>query len=61
MKELGYAKGYKYAHDYDGNFTAENFLPEAIQNTIIYRPQENQREIEIRKRLAAIWKDKYNY
>ena len=28
MKDLGYGKDYKYAHDYRGNFTPDNFLPE---------------------------------
>ncbi len=61
MKELGYGSGYKYAHDYEGNFTREEFLPEEIRNKILYDPQNNQRENEIRKKLAAFWKEKYNY
>jgi putative ATPase len=61
MKELGYGDGYKYAHDYQGNFVYQDFLPEAIRDRVIYNPQENQRETEIRKRLAAFWKDKYDY
>lgn len=61
MKELGYGHGYKYAHEYEGNFIQEEFLPKEIQNKIIYHPQNNQREIEIKKRLAAIWKEKYKY
>jgi putative ATPase len=61
MKELGYGNGYKYAHDYDGNFIQEEFLPREISDKVIYRPQDNPREIEIKNRLAAIWKNKYNY
>jgi putative ATPase len=61
MKELGYGDGYKYAHDFDGNFTREEFLPEEIRKTVIYDPQENLREKEIRARLQTLWKDKYNY
>ncbi len=61
MKELGYGADYKYAHDYDGNFINQDFLPDAIRNRIIYNPQENQRETEIRKRLADLWKDRYHY
>jgi putative ATPase len=61
MKELGYGADYKYAHDYEGNFTQEEFLPEAIRKKILYAPQENSKEKEIRNRLAAIWKNKYNY
>jgi putative ATPase len=61
MKELGYGDGYKYAHNYDGNFTQEEFLPKEISKKILYNPQDNPREIEIRNRLTGIWKNKYNY
>jgi len=61
MKDLGYGKDYKYAHSYKDNFTQEEFLPDDIKNTIIYEPQENQREQDIRIRLNKLWKDKYNY
>ncbi len=61
MKELGYSEGYKYAHDYEGNFTPEEFLPDIIRNRVLYNPQDNPREAEIRQRLARLWKDKYNY
>jgi putative ATPase len=61
MKELGYGTDYKYAHDYEGNFTQEEFLPDAIRKKILYVPQDNTKEKEIRNRLAAIWKNKYNY
>jgi putative ATPase len=61
MKELGYGTGYKYAHDYDKNFTQEEFLPEEIRSRMIYSPQENSREVEIKNRLSVLWKNKYNY
>ncbi|HJZ39190.1 MAG TPA: replication-associated recombination protein A [Bacteroidales bacterium] len=61
MKELGYGDGYKYAHDYDGNFTKEEFLPAEIRVKVFYQPQDNQREREILARLSVYWKDKYKY
>jgi len=61
MKELGYGKEYKYAHDYEGNFVKDNFLPDEIKGTVFYEPGENSREAEIRKRIATMWKDFYNY
>jgi putative ATPase len=61
MKELGYGTDYKYAHDYEGNFTREEFMPAEIRNKMLYNPQENQREAELRKKLSVMWKDKYNY
>lgn len=61
MKELGYGEGYKYAHDFESNFTQAEFLPSEIREKIIYRPQDNPREIEIKNKLAAMWKNKYKY
>lgn len=61
MKELGYGNDYKYAHDFKDNFTPEEFLPSEIRNRVIYRPQDNPRENEVKNRLAALWKSKYNY
>ena len=60
MKELGYAKNYKYAHNYEGNFLEQDFLPEQIKNTKFYEPGENARENEIKKRLKSLW-ERYNY
>jgi putative ATPase len=61
MKNLGYGKDYKYAHSYSGNFIQDNFLPDEIKGTVFYDPGVNSKEEEIRKRLAAMWKDIYNY
>lgn len=61
MKELGYHKGYQYAHDFDNNFVNQEFLPEQISGTKLYDPQNNVRENELRKYLRNCWKDKYNY
>lgn len=61
MKDLGYHKGYRYAHDFEGNFVQDNYLPEEITGTVFYEPGENTREFEIRKQLAARWQKIYNY
>jgi putative ATPase len=61
MKRLGYGKNYKYAHDYESNFTEQEFLPDEIKETKFYNPGKNPREEELRKFLRSLWKDKYNY
>ncbi|MEM8895927.1 MAG: replication-associated recombination protein A [Bacteroidota bacterium] len=61
MKDMQYGKGYKYAHDHQGNFVSLEFLPEEISNTAFYQPGKNPREEEMRKRLRAMWKEKYGY
>lgn len=61
MKELGYGHDYKYAHDYENNFTEQEFLPEAISNTKFYNPGNNAREKEMREFLKTRWGKKYGY
>jgi putative ATPase len=61
MKNLGYGKGYQYAHSYEGNFVPAEFLPDTIQGTKFYDPGNNAREDELRKYLRSLWKDKYGY
>lgn len=61
MKELGYGEDYKYAHNYENNFAAEEFLPKEISNTVLYQPGNNQREQQSREFLKKRWKNKYGY
>ena len=61
MKKEGYGEGYKYSHDYEGNFAEQEFLPEEIKGTRFYDPGDNARENELRKRLKALWKERYGY
>jgi putative ATPase len=61
MKNIGYGKDYKYAHDFDNNFVEQEFLPDKIKGKKFYDPQHNAREKEIRAWLKELWKDKYKY
>ena len=61
MKEIGYGKDYKYAHSYDGNFVADQFLPDAMKDRQFYQPGNNSRENDIRKNLKNNWKDRKRY
>ncbi len=61
MKELGYGKGYQYAHDYENNFANQEFLPDDIKEFTFYEPGENAKEKQIRNFLEDLWKDKYDY
>ena len=60
MKDLGYSRDYKYAHEYAGNFVDQEFLPEGLSGTKFYDPGSNAREEEIRRRMKALW-EKYGY
>lgn len=61
MKDIGYSDGYKYAHDYAGNFVEQEFLPKEIAGIKFYEPQNNPKENELRNILRYRWKSKYNY
>ena len=61
MKQMDYGKNYKYAHNYESNFVNQQFLPDALDGTTFYKPQQNAREEELRKFLKERWKDKYGY
>ncbi|WP_431123142.1 replication-associated recombination protein A [Flagellimonas flava] len=61
MKDLGYGKGYDYAHDHENNFVDFEFLPEEIEGTTFYKPGDNPREKAIKDFLKKRWKDKYNF
>jgi putative ATPase len=61
MKEIGYGKGYKYSHDFEGNFIAQNFMPDELKGTKLYEPGDSARENEIKKLLKNWWGDWYGY
>lgn len=61
MKDLNYGKGYKYAHDFENNYVAQEYLPEEISNTRFYEPGGNPKENQSRQFLKQRWKDKYGY
>mgnify|MGYP000865323637 FL=1 len=49
MKDLGYGKGYKYAHDYPGNIVKQEYLPEEMRGTVYYNPTANGYEAKIKE------------
>ena len=61
MKELGFGDGYKYPHDFENQFTNQDFLPKEIDGNKFYEPANNTKEENIRKFLKTRWRDKYNY
>lgn len=61
MKNLGYAKDYQYSHNFENNFSNQEYLPDKISGTTIYHPGNNARENELRHYLKNLWKNKYGY
>jgi putative ATPase len=57
MRETGYGKGYKYAHDYPDHFVKQQNLPPSLQGKRYYVPSDQGYEKEIAARLKKWWKE----
>lgn len=61
MKKMDYGAGYQYAHNYPGQFSDQEYLPESISNQVFYDPGNAGAEDKLRQFLKDKWHSKYNY
>jgi putative ATPase len=54
MKRLGYGKGYRYAHDFEGHYVEQQYLPDALADRRYYEPSDQGDEASIRERLSRL-------
>jgi putative ATPase len=59
MKQLDYGKNYKYSHDFENNFTEQEYLPKKLKNKRFWFPQNNASEIKTAEWLRKLWKNRY--
>ena len=60
MSDEGYGKGYKYAHDFAGNFVEQEFMPDTLKGKQFYHPNTgNATEQRIAATIHELWGDKY--
>lgn len=59
MEQLGYADGYKYAHNFPGHFADLEFLPEGLSGHVFYEPQPNKHENTLKSYLMSCWPKYY--
>ncbi len=59
MEQLGYSQGYKYAHDYEGNFVKQQFLPDGMESLRLWHAQANPSEERLKERMVACWGDRF--
>jgi len=59
MKDLNYGKEYQYAHDGDGHFVYEEYLPQGLENTAFYEPGTSSSESKLTANLKKLWNGKY--
>ena len=55
MSGMGYGKGYRYAHEYEGHFTEQDYLPPSVQGRRYFQPSTEGQEKEIKERLEGWW------
>jgi len=60
MEELGYKKGYKYSHDYEGHFVKQQYVPDEIVGKSFWTAQPNAAEARIKERMDRLWGTKKN-
>ena len=59
MKEIGYSDGYKYPHDYPGNFTLQQYLPDALTDTRLWHAQHTPMEEKQYQQMLRLWGERY--
>lgn len=55
MRDMQYAKGYKYPHDFPGHFTVQQYLPDEAQQQRFYNPAPNPAEDKLKDYLNKKW------
>lgn len=59
MAELGYHDGYKYAHDYPGNFVVQQYMPDSLRNERLWHAQHSPSEEKMYQRMLRCWGKRY--
>ena len=59
MKDLGYASGYKYSHDYPGHFVEQQLMPDSLCDTRIWEAQHSPSEDKLYRRMVECWGDRF--
>ena len=59
MKQLGYHDGYKYAHDYPGNFVNQQYMPDELKDTRLWHAQHSPSEEKQDQQMIRLWEDRF--
>jgi putative ATPase len=59
MAQLGYHDGYKYPHDYPGNFTPQQYMPDALRDKRFWHAQHSPAEEKLYQRMLNCWGERY--
>lgn len=59
MAQLGYSDGYKYSHDYPGNFVQQQFMPDVLTEERLWHAQHTPGEEKLYQRMVLCWGDRF--
>lgn len=59
MKQLGYSDGYKYAHDFPGNFAEQQYLPDELTQERLWHAQHTPSEEKLYQQMLRCWGKRY--
>ena len=59
MKQLGYSDGYIYPHDHPGNFATQQYMPDALRDAALWRPQHSPAEEKLAQRMKQCWGERF--
>ena len=59
MKEFDYGKNYKYSHNFPNHFVDQQFMPDALTETKIWKVQDNPLEKKLGDWLRSLWKGRF--
>ena len=59
MSELGYSDGYKYPHDYPGNFATQQYMPDALKDKRLWHAQHTPSEEKLYQQMLKLWGERY--
>ena len=59
MSELGYSDGYKYPHDYPGNFATQQYMPDALKDKRLWHAQHTPSEEKLYQQMLRLWGERY--
>ncbi len=61
MKDLGYSDGYKYPHDFPGNFTSQQYLPDRLVGNRLWHAQHSPSEEKLYQQMLRCWGKRYEH
>jgi len=59
MKDLGYSDGYQYPHDFQGHFTKQQYMPDALTGERLWKAQHSPAEQKLYERMVNYWGKRY--